>query len=111
MKKCTQDEQIMRVVKWWKREQRKGNEGTKIELVQPCRPKEKKRFNVEKYFEVVTVKKWAKRNKTGCQNYQKQTTLSLIHILLLAIVVHDYCSRYISVGSNGRNADGGIFRD
>lgn len=32
-------------------------------------------------------------------------------IVLLAIVDHDYCFRYISVGSNGRNADGGIFRD
>lgn len=32
-------------------------------------------------------------------------------IVLLAIVDHDYCFRYISVGAGGRNSDGGIFRD
>lgn len=32
-------------------------------------------------------------------------------IVFLAIVDHDYCFRYISVGAKGRNSDGGIFRD
>lgn len=29
----------------------------------------------------------------------------------MAIVDHDYCFRYINVGANGRNSDGGIFRN
>lgn len=29
----------------------------------------------------------------------------------MAIVDHDYCFRYINVGTNGRNSDGGIFRN
>ncbi|XP_045760625.1 putative nuclease HARBI1 [Maniola jurtina] len=31
-------------------------------------------------------------------------------IVLLAVVDHDYCFRYLNVGANGRNSDAGIFR-
>jgi hypothetical protein len=31
-------------------------------------------------------------------------------IVLLGVVDHDYCFRYIDVGSYGRNADGGVFQ-
>lgn len=32
-------------------------------------------------------------------------------IVLLAVVDHDYCFRYLDVGANGRCSDGGIFRN
>uniref|UniRef100_A0AAG5DRV9 DDE Tnp4 domain-containing protein n=1 Tax=Anopheles atroparvus TaxID=41427 RepID=A0AAG5DRV9_ANOAO len=31
-------------------------------------------------------------------------------LVLLAIVDHDYCFRYINIGASGRNSDGGSFR-
>ena len=32
-------------------------------------------------------------------------------VVLMAIVDHDYCFRYVNIGANGRNSDGGIFRN
>lgn len=39
-------------------------------------------------------------------NYKKTNS-----IVLMAIVDHDYCFKYINVGSNGSLSDGGIFRN
>lgn len=30
--------------------------------------------------------------------------------MLLAIVDHDYCFKYVDIGSYGRNSDGGVFQ-
>lgn len=29
----------------------------------------------------------------------------------MAVVDHDYCFRYVNIGANGRNSDGGIFKN
>lgn len=44
---------------------------------------------------------------SGSEYYNYQHTSSIV---LMAVVDHDYCFRYIDVGSFGRNADGGIFQ-
>ncbi|XP_061717511.1 putative nuclease HARBI1 [Cydia pomonella] len=32
-------------------------------------------------------------------------------VALMAVVDHDYCFRYVNIGANGRNSDGGIFKN
>lgn len=32
-------------------------------------------------------------------------------VVLMAVVDHDYCFRYVNIGANGRNSDGGIFKN
>lgn len=32
-------------------------------------------------------------------------------VVLMAVVDHDYCFRHVNIGANGRNSDGGIFKN
>lgn len=46
--------------------------------------------------------------KSGSEFYNYKKTNSII---LMAVVDHNYLFSYVNIGSNGRNSDGGIFRN
>lgn len=45
---------------------------------------------------------------SGSEYYNYKGTNSIV---LLAVADHDYCFRYIDIGSYGRNTDGGVFQN